>query len=59
MNDYALTRNIRSDPRLADISVLMRSLLSSEANRVTGKSVGVDALPGQTRSHLLADILLA
>jgi two-component system, chemotaxis family, chemotaxis protein CheV len=43
MNDYMLTRNIKSDPRLAGISVLMHSPLSSEANRVMGKNLGVDA----------------
>ncbi|MCW8882610.1 MAG: chemotaxis protein [Sedimenticola sp.] len=43
MDGYVLTKNIKSDPRLADIPVIMHSSLSADANQELGKGVGADA----------------
>ncbi len=43
MDGYVLTRNIKGDPRLKNIPVIMHSSLSSEANQALGKGVGADA----------------
>lgn len=43
MDGYVLTKKIKSDPRLADIPVIMHSSLSADANQELGKGVGADA----------------
>jgi len=42
MDGYVLTQHIKSDHRFDSIPVVMHSSLSSEANRATGRRVGVD-----------------
>lgn len=42
MDGYVLTQNIKMDHRFEGIPVVMHSSLSSEANRATGRRVGVD-----------------
>lgn len=42
LDGYALTKNIKSDPRFNGIPVLMHSSLSGTSNQALGKSVGVD-----------------
>lgn len=42
MDGYVLTQHIKSDHRFDGIPVVMHSSLSSEANRATGRRVGVD-----------------
>ncbi|NTV96539.1 MAG: chemotaxis protein CheV [Thiobacillus sp.] len=59
MDGYVLTRNIKSDNRLAGIPVVMHSSLSSEANRTMGQRVGVDAYVAKFDPSVLADTLLA
>jgi two-component system chemotaxis response regulator CheV len=59
MDGYVLTRNIKSDARLAGIPVVMHSSLSSEANRTMGQRVGVDAYVAKFDPAFLADTLLA
>lgn len=43
MDGYVLTKNIKQDPRLADIPVIMHSSLSADGNQMLGKGVGADA----------------
>ena len=57
MDGYSLTKNIKSDPRFTDIPVVMHSSLSSEANRIMGKKVGVDAYVSKFDPVGLADTL--
>ncbi|MDR2837116.1 MAG: chemotaxis protein [Azonexus sp.] len=57
MDGYVLTKNIKSDPRFADVPVVMHSSLSSEANRAMGKAVGVDAYVAKFDAEALADTL--
>lgn len=59
MDGYVLTRNIKSDKRFAGIPVVMHSSLSSEANRVMGQKVGVDAYVAKFDPAVLADTLVA
>jgi two-component system, chemotaxis family, chemotaxis protein CheV len=59
MDGYVLTRNIKSDNRLAGIPVVMHSSLSSDANRTMGQRVGVDAYVAKFDPSVLADTLLA
>jgi two-component system chemotaxis response regulator CheV len=42
MDGYVLTQHIKSDHRFEGIPVVMHSSLSSDANRATGRRVGVD-----------------
>ncbi|MDR2188653.1 MAG: chemotaxis protein [Azonexus sp.] len=57
MDGYVLTKNIKSDPRFADVPVVMHSSLSSAANRAMGKAVGVDAYVAKFDAEALADTL--
>lgn len=57
MDGYALTRNIKNDPRFKDIPVVMHSSLSSQANRALGKSAGVDAYVAKFDAEFLANTL--
>lgn len=59
MDGYVLTRNIKSDARFAGIPIIMHSSLSSEANRVMGQKVGVDAYVAKFDPAVLAETLLA
>jgi two-component system chemotaxis response regulator CheV len=59
MDGYVLTRNIKSDGRFSNIPVVMHSSLSSEANRIMGQRVGVDAYVAKFDPTVLADTLLA
>jgi len=42
MDGYVLTKNIKNDPILSEIPILMHSSLSAEANINMGKTVGAD-----------------
>ena len=41
MDGFTLTKNIRSDPRMSSLPILMHSSLSGNCNVEKGKSVGV------------------
>lgn len=57
MDGYVLTRNIKADPRFAEIPVVMHSSLSSAANRAMGQCVGVDAYVAKFDAEVLAETL--
>ena len=57
MDGYVLTKNIKNDPRFADIPVVMHSSLSSEANRAMGQRVGVDSYVAKFDAEMLAETL--
>jgi len=57
MDGYVLTKNIKNDNRFDDIPVVMHSSLSSEANRLMGKRVGVDAYVAKFDADVLAQTL--
>ena len=57
MDGYILTKKIKSDPRFANIPVIMHSSLSSEANRAMGQAVGVDGYVAKFDAEILADTL--
>lgn len=58
MDGYVLTKNIKTDKRFAGIPVIMHSSLSSEANRMMGQRVGVDAYVAKFDPAVLADTLI-
>lgn len=57
MDGYVLTKNIKSDSRFVGIPVVMHSSLSSEANKVMGQKVGVDAYVGKFDPIVLAETI--
>lgn len=57
MDGYVLTQNIKSDRRFEGIPVVMHSSLSSEANRATGRKVGVDYYVSKFDSQVLSTTL--
>ncbi|HCI13407.1 MAG TPA: fused signal transduction protein/response regulator [Gallionellaceae bacterium] len=57
MDGYVLTQNIKSDRRFEGIPVVMHSSLSSEANRATGRKVGVDYYVPKFDSGVLSSTL--
>ena len=57
MDGYVLTQNIKADRRFDHVPVVMHSSLSSEANRATGKRVGVDYYVAKFDSTMLSDTL--
>jgi two-component system chemotaxis response regulator CheV len=57
MDGYVLTQNIKADRRFDKVPVVMHSSLSSEANRATGKRVGVDYYVAKFDSTMLSDTL--
>jgi two-component system chemotaxis response regulator CheV len=57
MDGYVLTQNIKADRRFDGVPVVMHSSLSSEANRATGKRVGVDYYVAKFDSTMLSDTL--
>jgi len=57
MDGYALTRNIRSDPRFDGVPVVMHSSLSSETNSAKGRTAGVDRYVAKFDSVELAEAL--
>ncbi|MCK9202085.1 MAG: chemotaxis protein [Gallionella sp.] len=57
MDGYVLTQNIKSDRRFEGIPVVMHSSLSSEANRATGRRVGVDYYVPKFDSGVLSSTL--
>ncbi|MGV8933139.1 MAG: chemotaxis protein [Gallionellaceae bacterium] len=57
MDGYVLTQHIKSDRRFDNVPVVMHSSLSSEANRATGKRVGVDYYVAKFDSNMLSDTL--
>jgi len=57
MDGYVLTKNVKSDRRFDGIPVVMHSSLSSEANRIMGQQVGVDAYVAKFDPVVLAETL--
>jgi two-component system chemotaxis response regulator CheV len=57
MDGYVLTKNIKSDHRFENVPVIMHSSLSSEANRIMGQRVGVDAYVAKFDPVVLAETL--
>lgn len=57
MDGYMLTRQIKSDPRLAGIPVIMHSSLSAEQNQGLGYAVGVDEYVSKFEPQRLAQVL--
>jgi two-component system chemotaxis response regulator CheV len=57
MDGYVLTKNIKDDPRFADIPVVMHSSLSTDANMAMGRNVGVDAYVAKFDAAMLAATL--
>jgi two-component system, chemotaxis family, chemotaxis protein CheV len=54
MDGFALTRNIKSDPRFRDIPVVIHSSLSGTTNEHHVKSVGADAYVAKFKADELA-----
>lgn len=59
MDGYVLTQNIKADRRFDGIPVVMHSSLSSEANRIMGTKVGVDAYVAKFDANILGETLRA
>ncbi|HCA28022.1 MAG TPA: fused signal transduction protein/response regulator [Betaproteobacteria bacterium] len=57
MDGYVLTKKIKSDRKFEGIPVVMHSSLSSEANRIMGQQVGVDAYVAKFDPVVLAETL--
>ena len=57
MDGYVLTRLVKSDPRFANIPVVMHSSLSSNASRAMGSNVGVDAYVAKFDPVILAETI--
>ncbi len=57
MDGYVLTRTIKADHRFDGIPVVMHSSLSSEANRLMGAKVGVDAYVAKFDANVLGETL--
>lgn len=57
MDGYVLTKNVKSDHRFDGIPVVMHSSLSSEANKIMGQRVGVDAYVAKFDPVVLAETL--
>jgi len=57
MDGFILTRRIKSDPRFADIPVIMHSSLSGTQNQHLGLSVGVDEYVSKFEPQRLAEAL--
>jgi len=57
MDGYVLTQNVKSDRRFEGIPVVLHSSLSSEANRATGRRVGVDYYVPKFDSVVLSSTL--
>lgn len=57
MDGYMLVRNIKADPRLKHVPVVMHSSLSHSTNRDMGKKVGVDAYVTKFDARELSETL--
>ena len=57
MDGYMLTRQVKSDPRLSRLPVIMHSSLSGTQNLQLGKSVGVDEYVSKFEPQKLADAI--
>jgi len=57
MDGYMLTRNIKNDPRLREVPVVMHSSLSHSTNRDMGRKVGVDAYVTKFDARELSETL--
>jgi len=57
MDGYVLTKSVKSDRRFDGIPVVMHSSLSSEANKIMGQQVGVDAYVAKFDPVVLAETL--
>jgi two-component system, chemotaxis family, chemotaxis protein CheV len=57
MDGFILTKRIKSDPRFADIPVIMHSSLSGTQNQKLGMSVGVDEYVSKFEPQRLAEAL--
>jgi two-component system chemotaxis response regulator CheV len=57
MDGFMLTKRIKSDPRFADIPVIMHSSLSGTQNQHLGSSVGADDYVSKFEPERLAEVL--
>jgi len=57
LDGFMLTKRIKSDPRFADIPVIMHSSLSGSQNQLLGASVGVDDYVSKFEPQRLAEVL--
>lgn len=57
MDGYILTKNVKSDPRFANIPVIMHSSLSGMSNQQLGRSVGVDEYVSKFEPQRLAETI--
>lgn len=57
MDGYILTKRIKSDPRFANIPVIMHSSLSGMSNQKLGQSVGVDEYVPKFEPQRLSETL--
>jgi two-component system chemotaxis response regulator CheV len=57
MDGYILTKKIKSDPRFANVPVIMHSSLSGMSNQQLGKSVGVDEYVPKFEPQRLSETL--
>lgn len=57
MDGYILTKKIKSDPRFANIPVIMHSSLSGMSNQKLGQSVGVDEYVPKFEPQRLSETL--
>lgn len=57
MDGYMLTRQIKNDPRFAQLPVIMHSSLSGMQNQQLGRSVGVDEYVPKFEPNKLAETL--
>ncbi|MCP4472515.1 MAG: chemotaxis protein CheV [Gammaproteobacteria bacterium] len=58
MDGYVLTQKVKGDDRFNDIPVVMHSSLSTQANEILGRSVGVDAYVPKFKPEELASTVL-
>jgi len=57
MDGYILTKNVKSDPRFANIPVIMHSSLSGMSNQQLGRSVGVDEYVSKFEPQRLSETI--
>ncbi|MPN62647.1 hypothetical protein SDC9_210399 [bioreactor metagenome] len=57
LDGYMLTKQIKTDPRFANIPVIMHSSLSGMSNQKLGLSVGVDEYVAKFEPLRLAETL--
>lgn len=59
MDGYMLTKRVKSDPRFANIPVIMHSSLSGASNQQLGRAVGVDGYVCKFEPQKLSEALVS